>query len=122
MMKTHTSTQHHFSSSSGIYIIIGCISLFFLYSIWVDFSHPMASNDNGEHSIALITVPNDEVASKLIKGILEEKLAACVNKVPKIESSYWWKGKIETDTEHLLILKTMTKLVPDLISFVKKNH
>lgn len=75
-----------------------------------------------EFCVVYVTVPNDEVTSKITEAVLNRKLAACVNKVSGVESSYWWKEKIETDKEHLLIIKTRISLVDELTSVVKSNH
>jgi len=77
---------------------------------------------NLEYSIAWITVPNQEVASSLSNVLLEGKLCACVNIIPGIQSKYHWKGEIQTDTELLLMIKTRTNLVQQIIECVKKNH
>ncbi|XP_054897001.1 protein CutA homolog isoform X4 [Poeciliopsis prolifica] len=58
---------------------------------------------SGTHSAAFVTCPNDTVAKDLAKGIVEKKLAACVNIVPAIKSIYEWQGKIEEDNEVLLV-------------------
>jgi periplasmic divalent cation tolerance protein len=74
------------------------------------------------HSVAWITVPNDEVAQKLSHGLVEQRLAACVNIIPKIQSVYWWDGKVQNDSEILLMLKTKTALLEEVIQYVKSNH
>lgn len=61
-------------------------------------------------------------ASALGKKIVENKLAACVNILPKVESHYWWEGKINCDNESLLIIKTTEQKIEQLIEFVKENH
>ena len=61
-------------------------------------------------------------AKKIGRALLEEKLAACVNKIDKIESNYWWEGKIETAKECLLLIKTEKKWVKRLIKRVKELH
>jgi len=58
----------------------------------------------------------------LSKTLLNERLAACVNIVPKIRSIYRWKGKIETARETLLIVKTKKSSIPKLIRKVKSIH
>src|SRR5437764_1277481 len=58
------------------------------------------------HCIVLVTAPNLKTARALARCALAEKLAACATLVPKIESLYWWQGKIESGTEVLLIFKT----------------
>nr|XP_004501621.1 protein CutA, chloroplastic isoform X1 [Cicer arietinum] len=59
---------------------------------------------------------------KLAESIVSEKLAACVNRVPGIESVYQWEGKIQTDSEELLIIKTRQSLLEALTEHVKANH
>ncbi|XP_062205499.1 protein CutA 1, chloroplastic isoform X1 [Phragmites australis] len=59
---------------------------------------------------------------KLAGSIISEKLAACVNIVPGIESVYWWEGKVQSDAEELLIIKTREALLEPLTEHVKANH
>ena|SRR3990167_3359202 len=73
-------------------------------------------------SVGWITVPSEEVANKITNVVLENKLVACVNIVPGITSKYWWNGKIESDNEILLMVKTRSDLAEELISTVKANH
>ena len=54
----------------------------------------------------LVTAPDLKSGRKLAKAVLEKHLAACVNIIPKIESHYWWEGKLERGSEVLLLLKT----------------
>jgi len=56
--------------------------------------------------VVLVTAPNPEVAAKLGRSIVEERLAACVNVVPAIRSIYRWKGEVQDDSESLLVVKT----------------
>ncbi|CAG0896644.1 unnamed protein product [Cyprideis torosa] len=74
------------------------------------------------HSVAYITVPNEAVAKKLAHDLVKGKYAACVNIIPKITSVYEWEDKIEEDSELLLMIKTRTTRIDDLIAFVTKNH
>ena len=71
--------------------------------------------------VAMVTIPRDEVAT-MAKGLVEERLAACVNIVPKIESVFWWDGKIQHDEEALLIIKTTQLKVEAMIGYVQENH
>ncbi|MDE2293730.1 MAG: divalent-cation tolerance protein CutA, partial [Elusimicrobia bacterium] len=74
------------------------------------------------YSVALITVPDKAAADKLVDGLVNGKLAACVNVVPGVESTYWWKGKVEKAKELILLAKTRTDLMPEVCEFVRKNH
>lgn len=76
----------------------------------------------GTHSAAFITCPNHTVALELARGIVQRKLAACVNIVPAIKSVYEWQGKIEEDDEVLLMIKTRSSKIPSLAEFVRGNH
>lgn len=71
--------------------------------------------------VAVVTIPRDE-AGKLAKGLVQERLAACVNMVPRIESVFWWDDKIQHDEEALLIIKTTQLKVEAMISYVQENH
>ena len=71
--------------------------------------------------VIFITVPPTK-AESLSKQLIEENLAACVNLLPTIESYYKWDGKLNTEEESLLIVKTTEQKVEQLITFVKENH
>ncbi|XP_033231207.1 protein CutA homolog [Belonocnema kinseyi] len=79
-------------------------------------------NVSGIHSVAYVTVPTDEIAKKLAHGLVENKLAACVNIIPQVTSVYEWKNKINEDNELLLMIKTRTESVDALTKYVKENH
>ncbi|XP_025794462.1 protein CutA 1, chloroplastic-like [Panicum hallii] len=49
--------------------------------------------------VVYVTVPNREAGKKLAGSIISEKLAACVNIVPGVESVYWWEGKVQSDAD-----------------------
>lgn len=81
-----------------------------------------ASNKTVPSIVVYVTVPNKDAGKKLAESIVKEKLAACVNRVPGIESVYQWKGEIQTDSEELLIIKTRESLLEALKDHVKANH
>ncbi|KAG2327858.1 hypothetical protein Bca52824_010586 [Brassica carinata] len=72
--------------------------------------------------VVYVTVPNREAGKKLANSIVQEKLAACVNIVPGVESVYEWEGKVQSDSEELLIIKTRQSLLESLTEHVKANH
>ncbi len=69
--------------------------------------------------IVLITAPSGEKAASLARGLVEARLAACVNRVAGVESVYRWKGAVETAGEDLLIAKTDRVKVKELVKAVK---
>lgn len=73
-------------------------------------------------SVVFITASSQIEADKIASVLLEAKKAACVNVVPSVHSRYWWQGKIESADEVLLIIKTKSSALPDVIELVKKNH
>ena len=56
--------------------------------------------------IVYCTTASLREARKLTEILVREKLAACVSIVPRVHSTYWWKGKVERAKETLLIIKT----------------
>jgi periplasmic divalent cation tolerance protein len=73
-------------------------------------------------SVVYTTIDNDMDARKIANTLVEEQLVACVNIIPKIESIYRWKGKIEEDNELVLIAKTIDTNVKKTIQRIKELH
>ena len=73
-------------------------------------------------SLVLVTAPDLKTARALAQAALTARLIACANLVPKIESHYWWQGKIESGQEVLLILKTQKSKLPALEKLVLAKH
>ncbi len=72
--------------------------------------------------VALVTTPGMKEARKIASTLVEERLAACVNVVPKIESYYRWEGRVENDAEVLLIVKTSRARFADLRKAIERMH
>jgi len=72
--------------------------------------------------IVLVTAPEPRVARKIAKAVLKARLAACVNILPRIKSHYWWKGKLESGAEVLMIIKTTRAKLAALESKVLDEH
>lgn len=56
------------------------------------------------------------------KELIIKHLAACVNILPKITSIYSWEGKIESDQEQLLLIKSNNETYPAVEHFIAENH
>ena len=67
------------------------------------------------YSIVYITTSGISESKKIAKELLEEKLACCVNIIPSVESMYLWNGKIEEDSESIMVVKTKSILVKEVI-------
>ena len=73
-------------------------------------------------AVVLVTAPDVKTARALAVAALQARLIACANLVPKIESRYWWHGKIESGAEVLLVLKTQKSKLAALEKLVLAKH
>lgn len=73
-------------------------------------------------SLVYVTAPDAAVAARLARCVVESRLAACANLLPRIDSIYWWNGVVEQAAETALILKTRTSLVPRLTAELRRLH
>ena len=71
--------------------------------------------------IVFISTPREE-AAQFAKTLVDTRLAACVNIIPKMESYFRWEGKVQHDEEALLIVKTSAQTIEKLQEFVDNNH
>ena len=72
--------------------------------------------------LVLTTAGSAEEARKIARHIVEQRLAACVNIVPKIESVYRWQGKVESSAEWLLLIKTTVEKFPSVRNSIRELH
>ena len=61
---------------------------------------------SGEALVALATAASEEEGKRIAHALVSERLAACVNVVPRITSVYTWKGAVEESSEVMLVVKT----------------
>ena len=74
-----------------------------------------------EFVVALTTCPKNK-GEELARSLVEERVCACVNIVSSVKSIYHWKGKIVTEEESLLIMKTQEVYKEALWESIKKKH
>lgn len=72
--------------------------------------------------LVLVTTASRKEARAIARVILEKKLAACVNIVPRIESHFWWQGKLDSAGEYLLVIKSERGRFQKLCALVRAHH
>lgn len=75
-----------------------------------------------EYIVVLITTPQTEESKKIADKLVREKIAACVNIIPQVNSMFWWENKVNNEPESLLIIKTTKNQLKKLITTVKEIH
>jgi periplasmic divalent cation tolerance protein len=73
-------------------------------------------------ALVLVTAPDLKTARSLARSALSARLIACANLIPKIESHYWWNGKIASGAETLLLLKTTKPKLAALEKLILARH
>jgi periplasmic divalent cation tolerance protein len=68
------------------------------------------------------TVSTLEDAQRLSRGLVEARLAACVQIQPGVESTYRWQGKIEQEPECVLVIKSHASLWESLVQWLHDHH
>lgn len=75
-----------------------------------------------EYLSVYVTAPSFDVAHKIGRALVEERLAACVNIIPGMHSIYRWQRKIETATEAVLIAKSRASLFEEIEKRIIELH
>ena len=72
--------------------------------------------------IVFVTASNKREAQKIAAGLIKQKLAACVNIIDKVDSLFFWEGKIQKAKESLLIIKSKKEKWGRLVKLIKSLH
>jgi len=72
--------------------------------------------------VIMTTCPDAESADRLSRGLVEGRLAACVNLLPEVGSVYRWQGAIERSRETLLFIKTTRGRYAAVEAFIRALH
>lgn len=72
--------------------------------------------------LVLSTTGSEAEAKRIAQALVERRLAACVNIVPRIQSVYKWEGKVETAEEFLLVIKTTKARSADVQAAIRELH
>jgi periplasmic divalent cation tolerance protein len=77
---------------------------------------------NSEYVLVLTTLPGDADAAAFGRTLVEDRMAACVNLLPLMESIYRWEGDVQHETERQLIIKTSRERVVNLWERLRDMH
>lgn len=72
--------------------------------------------------VMLTTAPSPAAGEKLARGLVEARLAACVNVIPGVLSIYRWKDGVQADPEVQLVIKTRASLRERVGQWIAENH
>ena len=75
-----------------------------------------------EFIVVLVTAGSSAEGERLARALVDERLAACVNRIAGVQSVYRWEGKVEESTEELLVIKTRAQLFTALEKRIKELH
>ncbi len=75
-----------------------------------------------QHILVITMCPGTISAKKIAQDLVTEKLAACVNILPGVQSFFSWVGKVDTANEHMLVIKTTSNNYQALETYIKKVH
>jgi len=75
-----------------------------------------------EAIVVFITAASCAEAERIGRMLVSDRLAACVNIVPTVTSLFWWEGRIATESEALMIVKTSRDRFTDLSAAVSATH
>ncbi len=72
--------------------------------------------------VVMVSVPDASVGRKLAELLVKERLVACASRLPGMESTYVWDGRVQTTSEELLILKTTNARWEALVATIRAHH
>ena len=75
-----------------------------------------------KYLVALCACPDEATAAALARTLVNEGLAACVNQVAGVRSTYRWAGQLHEDEEILLIIKTSAERLATLSARIEALH
>lgn len=69
-----------------------------------------------------VTVSSAAEGERIARALVEERLAACVNRIGGVRSTYRWQGQVEQSDEELLLIKTRAERFAGLARRVQELH
>jgi periplasmic divalent cation tolerance protein len=74
------------------------------------------------NAVVFCTVGSEAEASRIARSLVERRLAACVNVVAGVNSTYRWQGAVRTDAEWLLVVKTRRDRFDEVRAAIRELH
>ncbi len=74
------------------------------------------------YQIVLTTCADAEQSQAVARALVEERLAACVNIIPQVQSVYLWRGSLQSDAEYLLVIKSRADKFAAIETRIKALH
>jgi periplasmic divalent cation tolerance protein len=93
-----------------------------IYGILLVSSYHPIMKATHRHLAVLVTTPDLKTARILAREALKARLIACANLIPRMESHYWWQGRLECGPEILLVMKTAPARLAALEQLVLAHH
>lgn len=72
--------------------------------------------------VVLMTCANEDEAQSIVEKLLDQKLIACANLTQPVRSLFWWEGKVNSEQEILVVMKTREECFVDLKTLIKSFH
>lgn len=72
--------------------------------------------------VVLCTCPEDDAAGDIARALVEDGLAACVNRLPGVVSNFRWEGRVEEERETLLLIKSTPERLEALSARIRALH
>ena len=78
--------------------------------------------EENQYLVVLCTCPDEASGARIAKTVVGDGLAACVNRVPGVVSTFRWKGEVQEEQEVLLVIKTSRERLESLTGRIRKLH
>ena len=75
-----------------------------------------------DYILIMVTCASKKEAIRISGHLLRKRLIACANILPKIESKFWWNGKLDSAAEILVTMKTIRSNFKKIETLVKSLH
>ena len=77
---------------------------------------------NSQHIVVLCACSGEAEAERIARALVTERLAACVNRVAAMRSTYIWEGQVRDEAEVLLVIKTLGSRYVELETRIRALH